>query len=131
MKYKLELTPCEQSGLALIHKNDTLHYYTNDKEVSNISDNVTPMELHAIVDAPIKKGDWFLVKDKVYKHTLDCDVIQRGAKLIVMTTNKSLKIAEFPITFIINYIRKYNRDNVIKEIELEKVEDGIDIIVPF
>ncbi len=127
MKYELKLTSCEQSGLALIHKDNTLHYYENDDEVSNISKNVTPMRLHAISNDSIEMGDWFFVNDKVYKYALNEDIIPKDAKLIVATTDKTLDLFELQPNVIQYYVEKYNNGE--RDIEFDEMEFLIESIM--
>lgn len=127
MKYKLKLTSCKQSGLALIHKDNTLHYYENDDEVSNISKNVTPMRLHAISNDSIEMGDWFIVNDKVYKYVLGDNINHKDAKLIAATTDKSLDLFELQPNVIQYYVKKYNDGE--RDIEFDEMEFLIESIM--
>lgn len=142
MKCKLKLTPCECSNLALIHKHNTLHYYINDEEVSNISKNVTPMRLHAVENTEsLIEGDHVIWKDSIFE--INSNEAYSNTKFITLeyakaytqnkviaTTDKSLELLEIPNIFILYYAQEYNKGNVIEEIEFEKIEDDVKVIIP-
>ena len=135
IKCKLELMPCEYSGLALIHKYNTLHYYENDNEVSNISNNVTPMRLHVVVNTKdLVEGDYVIWKDMVFR--INSEAAYSNTKFItlpyaikylqnkiVATTDKVLDLPDIPNIFILYYLKEYNKGNILKEIELKESKD--------
>lgn len=112
-------------------------------EVLSTYGGVYQIYLHFLSNDEIKKGDWYVHENKVYKSTGTWDTnIQyqisalrydfhdsKNCKKIIASMDKSLKLPNIPTSFIKKYIEEYNKGNIIKSVNID-ITDGILSIEP-
>lgn len=98
-------------------------YNHEPKSIEPIDNSMLPQHLYILSDEKIKVGDCYLDECNTPRRCFIDDsrywAVRESYKKIIATSNKSLNLPDPSPEFIEEFIREYNKGNVIKEVMVE------------
>lgn len=144
--YKVVMLPTEKASDLCLYtpqthdvSNNILNYGNYNQRLYGLDKKPLYQHLYIISDEEIKEGDWFynlatkevlFASKDMLSWNMNATQEHKGWKKIVATTDKSLgeprphsqALAYIPTSFIEAYIKAYNEDKPITEVDLEMYE---------